>query len=184
MLRLLFLLITCSWMTTIVAQADRWQQRVMYNMEIDVNVSTHTFEGKQRLVYINNSPDELNKVFYHLYYNAFQPGSMMDVRSRTVEDPDSRVGSRIYSLDTGQMGFTQVKSLKQNGRSVQFKEEGTIHSCLRYLIKSDEQENLAEKVLIIPCPNGILKCVNMIIKDGMRILMWEGSFMVFGEILM
>ena len=41
---------------------------------------------------------DLNKVFFHLYYNAFQPGSMMDVRSRTIADPDSRVGNRIYHL--------------------------------------------------------------------------------------
>jgi len=77
------------------AQADRWQQKAMYEMEIDFDDTQHRFEGKQRLIYINNSPDELTKVFYHLYYNAFQPGSMMDVRSRTIEDPDRRVGSRI-----------------------------------------------------------------------------------------
>ena len=126
MLRLLLFTISCCWMLSISAQADRWQQRIMYNMDIDFNVSDHTFEGKQRIVYINNSPDQLDKVFYHLYYNAFQPGSMMDVKSRTIEDPDRRVGSRIYSLDTKQMGFTKVNTLTQNGRDVAFKEEGTI----------------------------------------------------------
>ena len=109
-----------------VAQADRWQQRAMYEMDIDFDDTRHQFEGKQRLIYINNSPDELTKVFYHLYYNAFQPGSMMDVRSRTIEDPDRRVGSRIYNLATNEMGFTQVKSLTQNGVPVEFEESGTI----------------------------------------------------------
>ncbi len=126
MVRLLFLMLFSCAMFSSSAQADRWQQRIRYKMEIDVNVSNSTFTGKQQIIYINNSPDELNKVFYHLYYNAFQPGSMMDVRSRTIEDPDGRVGDRIYRLDTQQMGYTKVNSLTQNGQSVQFKEEGTI----------------------------------------------------------
>mgnify|MGYP000748724629 CR=1 FL=1 len=66
------------------AQVDRWQQRAEYQMEIDMNVETHQFTGKQSIKYFNNSPDDLNRVFYHLYFNAFQPGSMMDVRSRTI----------------------------------------------------------------------------------------------------
>jgi len=64
------------------AQPDRWQQRVKYTMNIDMNVETNRFTGKQKLEYSNNSPDTLNRVFYHLYWNAFQPGSMMDVNSR------------------------------------------------------------------------------------------------------
>src|SRR3982750_2259803 len=61
------------------AQPDRWQQRVKYTMNIDMNVETNRFTGTQKLEYSNNSPDTLNRVFYHLYWNAFQPGSMMDV---------------------------------------------------------------------------------------------------------
>src|SRR6186713_3445114 len=66
------------------AQPDRWQQRVKYTMDINMDVSTNRFTGKQTLSYTNNSPDTLRKVFYHLYWNAFQPGSMMDVRSREL----------------------------------------------------------------------------------------------------
>ena len=66
----------------IFAQPDRWQQRVKYTMNVDMNVQTNQFTGKQKLEYTNNSPDTLTKVFYHLYFNAFQPGSMMDTRSR------------------------------------------------------------------------------------------------------
>lgn len=54
------------------AQADRWLQKVAYTMNIDFDAKSHQFTGTQNLVYFNNSPDELNKVFYHLYFNAFQ----------------------------------------------------------------------------------------------------------------
>ena len=65
--------------------AQYWQQAVNYEMEIDFDVASHQFKGKQKLTYTNNSPDELKRVFYHLYFNAFQPGSMMDVRSRDIK---------------------------------------------------------------------------------------------------
>ncbi|MEN0003766.1 MAG: M1 family metallopeptidase [Bacteroidota bacterium] len=106
--------------------ADRWQQRVSYQMEIDFDVKKHQYKGKQQLVYINNSPDQLDRVFYHLYFNAFQPGSMMDVRSRTITDPDRRVAARISSLKDDEIGYQKIISLKHNGTPVKFEVVGTI----------------------------------------------------------
>lgn len=103
-----------------------WQQRVDYTMDITMNDELHQFDGKQKLVYHNESPNELSKVYYHLYFNAFQPGSMMDIWSQTVEDPDPRVGNRIANLDESEIGFIRVNSLKQNGTSLEYVVRGTI----------------------------------------------------------
>lgn len=103
-----------------------WQQGVAYQMEIDMNVETNQFTGKQTLIYTNNSPDTLKKVFYHLYFNAFQPNSMMDVRSRTIEDPDRRVGDRIANLEEDEVGYQKIDRLKQDGKKLDYKVEGTI----------------------------------------------------------
>lgn len=116
------------------AQPDRWQQRVKYTMNIDMNVQTNQFKGKQKLEYSNNSPDTLYKVFYHLYFNAFQPGSMMDTRSRrqgTItngnrQDWDARVKDRILNLKPEEIGYQKILSLKMNGRPQQFKVLETI----------------------------------------------------------
>ncbi|MEO6730469.1 MAG: M1 family metallopeptidase [Ferruginibacter sp.] len=105
------------------AQPDRWQQRVKYTMLIDVDAATNRFIGKQTLVYTNNSPDILKKVFYHLYLNAFQPNSSMDVRSRELgkviindrPDWDSRVMDRISKLTSTEIGYQKIISLKMNG---------------------------------------------------------------------
>ncbi|WP_286746304.1 MULTISPECIES: M1 family metallopeptidase [Roseivirga] len=105
---------------------ERWQQYAKYYMEIDMDVNTNRFTGVQKLEYTNNSPDELDKVFYHLYFNAFQPGSMMDVRSRTIDDPDRRVGDRISKLSDDEIGYQKILSLKQNGKDVTYKVEGTV----------------------------------------------------------
>ena len=103
-----------------------WQQHVDYKMEIDMDVETFQYRGKQILTYTNNSPDVLNKVFYHLYFNAFQPGSEMDVRSRTIQDPDPRVEDRISKLKPAEIGYIKVTSLKQNGSLIPYKTVGTV----------------------------------------------------------
>ena len=108
------------------AQQDRWQQRVQYDMDVKMDVKTHRFTGTQKLVYYNNSPDTLFRVYYHLYFNAFQPNSMMDVRSRNIADPDGRVGDRISKLSEDEIGFQKITSLTQNGKPTQYKVEGTI----------------------------------------------------------
>ena len=86
----------------------------------------HQFTGTQNLTYYNNSPDELNKVFYHLYFNAFQPGSMMHVRSSQLPDADPRIASKIPNLKENEIGYHKIKSLKQDGKDVHFEVAGTI----------------------------------------------------------
>lgn len=108
------------------AQPDRWQQRVAYQMAIEMDAEANQFSGTQTLKYDNNSPDTLTKVFYHLYFNAFQPGSMMDVRSRTIPDPDKRVGSRIFHLQKDEIGYHKIKSLAQDGKAVNYEISGTV----------------------------------------------------------
>jgi len=116
------------------AQADRWQQRVKYNMVVDVDVNSNRFTGKQKLEYSNNSTDKLSKVFYHLYWNAFQPNSSMDVRSRELgknlvggrPDWDGRVRDRILKLKDDEIGYQKIISLKMNGVPQPFKYHETI----------------------------------------------------------
>ncbi|WP_108804621.1 M1 family metallopeptidase [Aquimarina sp. Aq107] len=103
-----------------------WQQHVDYKMNVDMNVENFQYKGTQELVYTNNSPDSLYQVFYHLYFNAFQPGSEMDVRSRNIEDPDPRVMDRISKLTPEEIGYLKVSSLKQNGKEVTYEIAGTV----------------------------------------------------------
>jgi hypothetical protein len=132
--RLLLFTAFCMYVITTVAQPDRWQQRVKYTMDVNMDVSTNRFTGKQKLQYTNNSPDTLSKVFYHLYWNAFQPNSMMDARSRHLgqvmvngrPDWDARVRDRIANLKPEEIGYQKVKWIKLNGVTQTMKEEETI----------------------------------------------------------
>jgi hypothetical protein len=121
-----FLLLLFAFTMSFSFAQGYWQQRVEYKMDIDFDVKKHQFKGTQTLKYFNNSPDTLDKVFYHLYFNAFQPESMMDVRSRTIEDPDGRVGDRISKLNDSEIGYQKIISLDQDGKPLGFIMEGTV----------------------------------------------------------
>lgn len=135
MIRLVLTLIFLGTAIQLYAQPDRWQQRVQYKMDIRMDVASNRFTGVQQLEYTNNSPDTLYQLFYHLYWNAFQPNSMMDTRSRELgkirinerrQDWDGRVRDRILHLKEDEIGFQRVRSLKMNGVAQPFEELETI----------------------------------------------------------
>lgn len=107
-----------------------WQQEANYTMDVTMDVNTFQYQGTQQISYTNNSPDALNQVFYHLYFNAFQPGSEMDARLSNIADPDGRMmedkKSRISPLSPDEIGFLDVKNLLQNGKPVNFTIDGTV----------------------------------------------------------
>lgn len=103
-----------------------WHQEVYYKIDVELDVNTDKFYGKQEIEYSNNSPDTLNEIFIHLYLNAFQPGSLMDERSRAIMDPDSRVRDRIYHLNEDEIGYQNVTSILQGEKSVEYEVKGTI----------------------------------------------------------
>lgn len=131
-------------LSSALAQSDRWQQRVKYNISVTMDVVTNRFTGTEKLEYTNNSPDTLSKVYFHLYWNAFQPGSSMDIRSlelgktRIAEprkewdglDWDSRVKDRIGKLTPEEIGYQHVKSIRINGAEQMVKEHETILEVL------------------------------------------------------
>ena len=132
----LFLLAVCTsaGLQTIAQPENRWQQRVSYKMNIDVDAAKNRFTGKEHLEYSNNSDKSLDRVFYHLYWNAFQPNSMMDARSRELgktlvngrPDWDGRVRDRILKLKDDEIGYDSVVSVKMNGIAQPFKYHETI----------------------------------------------------------
>lgn len=113
---------------SVLAQGNTgyWQQNADYKMHIQMDAENHQYKGKQEIKYTNNSPDTLNKVFYHLYFNAFQPGSEMDVRSRTIVDPDKRVRDRISKLSPSEIGYIKPTLFTHDGGTAEYTIKGTV----------------------------------------------------------
>jgi hypothetical protein len=127
-----FIFVMSAFVVTLNAQTNHsyWQQHVDYKMDVSIDVENYRYTGNQRLVYTNNSPDELSSVYFHMYFNAFQPGSEMDIRLQNIKDPDGRMyvngQSRIANLKPEEIGYLKASSLKQDGEDVSFSLEGTV----------------------------------------------------------
>ena len=121
------------------AKADLWQQHINYNIKAALDVNTNIIKGTEDIVYTNNSTDTLRKVYFHLYWNAFQPNSSMDVRSRelgkntmtsrrgdVIKDWDARVTDRIQKLTPAEIGYQRVSQILIGGKAQKLIEHETI----------------------------------------------------------
>jgi len=138
--KLVFIVITIiTFVSGVSAQADRWQQHINYNIKAALDVNTNIIKGTEDIVYTNNSTDTLRKVYFHLYWNAFQPNSSMDVRSRelgkntmtsrrgdVIKDWDARVTDRIQKLTPAEIGYQRVSAITINGKAQKLIEHETI----------------------------------------------------------
>jgi hypothetical protein len=128
-----------AFVSGVSAQADRWQQHINYNIKAALDVNTNIIKGTEDIVYTNNSTDTLRKVYFHLYWNAFQPNSSMDVRSRelgkntmtnrrgdVMKDWDARVTDRIQKLTPTEIGYQRVSAITINGKAQKLIEHETI----------------------------------------------------------
>ena len=100
----------------IVAHSQYWQQEIDYKIEVNFDNINNQYKGFQKIKYTNNSPETLRKVFFHLYFNAFKPGSEMAIRQDNSADKNTRFKIDIDSLDPKQQGFLKVYNLSQNGK--------------------------------------------------------------------
>ena len=135
---LLALIALISIQSSFAQRKGYWQQKVDYKINVDVDEKNYRYDGTMSLKYTNNSGHSLSKVYFHLYFNAFQPGSMMDYRLSNIADPDSRMAtnlgtkenpkweSRIAKLTPYQIGYQKIKTLLIDGVETVFKTDGTL----------------------------------------------------------
>ncbi len=75
-----------------------WQQRADYDLTASLDETTHTVTGNVRLTYTNNSPEDLDYLWFHLEQNLFEDDSRGGpVTGRATSSLDSQHG---YQLGT------------------------------------------------------------------------------------
>lgn len=86
----LFLTITLVSVTQILsAQADYWQQEVHYTISVALDDQQHSLKGDLQLVYINNSPDTLRYIWFHIWPNAYR-NEQTAMAKQLMSDRDGR----------------------------------------------------------------------------------------------
>ena len=54
------------------SQPHYWQQQVNYTIDVSLNDQEHSLSGFEKIEYINNSPDTLKFIWFHLWSNAYK----------------------------------------------------------------------------------------------------------------
>ena len=120
------ILFALTLLSTRFVSAQYWQQAVDYTIEVALDHETAQYKGNQTVIYTNNSPETLHKVFFHQYFNAFKPGSEMAIRLKNAGDKNGRFKVDIDSLSPKQQGYLKVSGLTQDGVMVEVVNSETI----------------------------------------------------------
>jgi hypothetical protein len=97
-----------------------WQQDVYYKLKANVDDATDIIDGTEELLYWNNSPDTLTFVYFHLYQNAFQPGSYTDDLHQNNNFPV------VYGKYEKQGLGTTVENIMVDGQPAKFEIDNTV----------------------------------------------------------
>ena len=64
--------LACFFCSLVAPGQDYWQQEVHYTIDVTLNDKDHSLNGNLNLEYINNSPDKLDFIWFHIWPNAYQ----------------------------------------------------------------------------------------------------------------
>ena len=100
-----------------------WQQDVHYKMNVVVDDKEESIGGTEQLTYWNNSDDELTRLYFHLYQNAFTPNSYL----KNMRDAD-KIKS-VFGEHERKGVNTVINSLSINGKAMTY----TIDNSILYV---------------------------------------------------
>ena len=89
-----------------------WQQRISYDISASLDEPAGLLRGTERVVYRNQSPDTLRTFAFHLYLNAFRPGS----RWADADSVEHR--RRFNDLRDPDFGMNRVSDVRIMGVTV------------------------------------------------------------------
>ncbi len=86
-----------------------WQQHVAYRITASLDEPSGVLTGRERITYVNRSPDVLRDFYVHDYLNAFRPGS----RWSAVDSAEGRV--RFQHLAEPDFAFERITAASLMG---------------------------------------------------------------------
>ncbi len=97
-----------------------WQQDVYYKLKANIDETTNITDATEELIYTNNSPDTLTFVYFHMYNNAFQPGSYYDQLYKANHNYP------VYGKWEAQKKGIDIISMTVNGKPVKMELDNTV----------------------------------------------------------
>ncbi len=92
------------------SQQNYWQQQVDYSIDVSLNDIEHTLDGFEKITYINNSPDTLRFVWFHVWPNAYK-----NDRTAFSEQSLQNGKTKFYFSDKDDHGYINHLNFRVNG---------------------------------------------------------------------
>src|SRR5438552_225321 len=86
-----------------------WQQQVNYTIDVSLNDKDHSLDGFEKIEYINNSPDTLKFIWFHLWPNAYK-NDKTAFSDQLLENGNTK----FYFSDKEQKGYINRLAFKVN----------------------------------------------------------------------
>lgn len=109
-LTLLFLLGIC--VCAFAQEKAYFQQDVAYKIDVTLNDSKHEVYGDIEITYKNNSPDALDKIYMHLWPNAYQNGTALANQFLRTKE------TKMYYAEEEKLGKITNLDFKVDGAKV------------------------------------------------------------------
>ncbi|NNC83956.1 MAG: M1 family peptidase, partial [Flavobacteriales bacterium] len=126
--RYFIFLITVVSASLLTAQ-EYFQQEVNYRIDVSLNDEEHSLSAYEEIEYINNSPDILDTLYFHIWPNAYR-------NNETALGKQKRAagGKRKYLDAPHQQGWIDSLDFKVGGRPIRWDyHPDHIDICLLYL---------------------------------------------------
>ena len=110
---------------------DRFQQRVTYTINVELDDKRHSLGGEETISYTNNSPDSLHDLYFHLWPNAYKNDET------ALANQLSKQGSnRFVVAKENDFGYITGLSFRTEGKAIDWEYlEDTIDICVLHLKK-------------------------------------------------
>jgi hypothetical protein len=95
-------------------------QVVSYTIQASLDPTKHTVDGKQTMTWRNRSAQSVDKIYLHMYLNAFEgPGSTFFTERRMFSGSGQSRGNA--TLKKGEWGYIELGKVQQGGQSVSWR---------------------------------------------------------------
>ena len=99
------------------ALSQYWQQQVNFIIDVSLNDKLHTLDGFEKITYINNSPDTLKFIWFHLWPNAYK-NDRTAFSDQLLENGDTR----FYFSSNEERGYINRLDFKINGATAKMED--------------------------------------------------------------
>ncbi len=113
-MKLLSLVVSIFISVHLLGQSEYWQQQLRYNIKAELNDTDKSISGFETIVYKNNSPSELQFIWFHIWPNAYKNESTALIQQIKREKDHS---TKLNNMGTGYIDGLAFKINEQSAKT-------------------------------------------------------------------